>query len=155
MPESMSQTDLLYLENEWKELTKAGNDLCPKTTEQALIKYRSALAKAEKLMQYLNKCIASKIPVMPIFLISCNNLAETYCKLEKWDKADKMLKRGIFYIEFLRKKELHPDAEKVFHKWLFKQLLLYKEFTVRSDQHEKYKALIERLRQDESDSQYL
>lgn len=76
-----------------------------------------------------------------------------FCRLIGWDKAYKLLQRGVFYIEFLRKKELHPDVEQVFSKWLFKQLLLYKEFTVRSNQHDKYKVLIERLRQDESDSQ--
>lgn len=144
----MSKTDLLYIENDWKTLTTNGNEIVIETTEKALSKYKKALGKAEQLMEHFTKCIDFKIPIMPIFLISCNNLAEAYSVLKKWDKADKMLKRGVFYIEFLRKKELDPKADAVFSKWLFKQLLLYKEFSVRSNQPEKFKVIVEKLKQD-------
>jgi len=100
----MSRTELLSIEKDWKEITSLGNQSIKETREKALSYYILALQKAEKMMPYLTTCIDAKIPVMPIFLISCNNLAEVYCLQKQWSKADKMLKRGIYYIIFLKKR---------------------------------------------------
>lgn len=144
----MSKSDLLYIENDWKELTNLGNNLILQTTQIALSKYKLALEKAEKLMEYQKECINHQIPVMPIFLISCNNLAEVHCLLKNWKKADKMLKRGVYYILHLNKQQMNLETESVLSKWLFKQMLLFKEFSERSNQPEKYKELLQQLKDD-------
>lgn len=146
----MSNTNLLNLENEWKELTNFGNGLILQTREKALSKYELALEKAEKLMEYQKECDAHKIPVMPIFLISCNNLAEVYCLLENWEKADKMLKRSVYYILHLKQQQLHPQASDLLSKWFFKQLLLYKDFSQRRGAPKKYETFLERLKHEEN-----
>jgi len=144
----MSRTELLSIEKDWKEITSLGNQSIKETREKALSYYILALQKAEKMMPHLTTCIDAKIPVMPIFLISCNNLAEVYCLQKQWSKADKMLKRGIYYIIFLKKEGLQVEFNKVLSNWLLKQLLLYKEFTERSNQPEEFKNIIEKLRED-------
>lgn len=146
----MSKTDLITLENDWKTLTKSGNKIVNETTEKALSKYKEALGKAEELMEHQMKCIDFKIPVMPIFLISCNNLVQVYMVLEKWEVADKMVQRGLFYILHLSSQNLHPQASKKLQKWIIKQLALHKEFALRSEQPEKFVRLLKKLEKNEN-----
>lgn len=150
----MSQIDLLFIEEEWKDSTTTANKLLKKQRGKALLKYKSALKKAEKLMSSVHKCLEHGIPVMPIYLISCNNLAETYFLLEQWDKGEKMLKRGIFYIVFLNQKQKGIASEQVLSKGLHRQLLLYKDFCSRSKQPEKFEELYENLKSDISFSDF-
>ena len=142
----MSKTELFSLENEWRETTIAGNGLFKEAGQEAIFHYENALDAAERLMVFLYKCIDLRIPVMPMFLISCNNLAAAYSRLGKWDKAEKMLKRGVYYILFLKQKNLHPQVEPVFSRWLCKQMLHYSEFSLCSGHPEKFRELLNKLK---------
>ncbi len=90
------------------------------------------MEKAGELMQNQKDCISHNIPVMPIFIISCNNLAETHCLLKNWKGADKMLKRSIYYILYVHEEQLHSQVEHMLSKWFFNQMLLYREFSKQS-----------------------
>ncbi len=137
----MSTTDLIHIENDWKNVTITGNNLVNTAVKKALLNYKIALNKAEKLMEHQFKCSKLKIPVTHIFIISCNNLSETYSLIKKWDKAEKLLKRSIYYIEYLNHQNPESDSAYIASKQLFKQLLLFKEFSERSNQTHKYDEL--------------
>ena len=134
----MSTTDLTHIENDWKKATNLGNTVVSDKVKASLYNYKEALKKAETLMKYHSKCIKLNIPVVDIFIISCNNLAEVYCLIKNWDKADKMIKRSIYYLEYLEKQDITNEFSVKYLKQLTKQMLYYKEFTERSRLPENY-----------------
>ncbi|MBA3987149.1 MAG: hypothetical protein H0X63_11395 [Flavobacteriales bacterium] len=146
----MSKTDLIKIEKDWKLITTSGNKLVTEKTIVAITNYENALKKDEVLMENQMKCINFGIPVMPIFLISCNNLVQAYMVIGKWDMADKMAQRGLFYILHLCSQNLHPQASKKLCKWIVKQIALYKEFAFRSKQPTKFLELLKNLEKNEN-----
>ncbi|WP_034060187.1 hypothetical protein [Lacinutrix jangbogonensis] len=147
----MSTVDLLHTETIWKQITKRGNTLMESETINAVHDYETALQKAEALMEHHIKCLKLKIPVRPIFIISCNNLAEAYCHLKNWNKADTFLKRSIYYIEYLMSQPTDLSVKLIYSKQLMKQMLLYKSFSEQSNQPEKYNTLHNYLKGNISD----
>lgn len=102
----MNDFCITRIENHWKELTTSANTLFnDKKYNQALNTYTKALYKAEILNTQFGECTRLKIPTIQIFIISCNNLANTYLKLELLQDAEKMLKRSIFYLLHLVENE--------------------------------------------------
>lgn len=130
----MSTSDLLSIENEWKEITVVGNSYFEAQNKIALLKYLRAFSIAEKLVTHSAACKKCNIPNIQIYLISCNNIAETYCQLKKWEQADKMYRRAIFYLLFINESAINQKDTEEISKSLFRQVLLYKEFTTKSNE---------------------
>ncbi len=91
-----------HIENYWKETTSASNELFQKGAfEQALTGYEAALYRAEVLNNHIKDCLRLKIPFIQVYIISCNNLANTYKELGQKEEAENMLQRAVYYLLYL------------------------------------------------------
>lgn len=105
----MSDFCINNVENHWKTLTNLANDFFNKKNYKlALNNYKNALYRAEVLNNHLQECIRLKIPFIQVYIISCNNLANTYKELEQMEEAENILKRTVHYLLHLtRNKNLN------------------------------------------------
>lgn len=88
-----------HIERYWQALTVANNELFNKGDfKKALSGYKDALYRAEVLNNHITECVRLKIPLIQVYIISCNNLANTYEELGKLEKAENMLKRTVYYL---------------------------------------------------------
>ncbi|WP_206365314.1 tetratricopeptide repeat protein [Sphingobacterium corticibacterium] len=100
-----------HIERYWQALTIANNETFNKGDfEKALTGYKDALYRAEVLNNHILDCIRLKIPFIQVYIISCNNLANTYEELGKLEEAENMLKRTVYYLLHLAgNKKLNID----------------------------------------------
>lgn len=107
----MSDTCMDHIERYWQSLTVSNNEHFNKGNfEKALSGYKDALYRAEVLNNNIPDCIRLKIPFIQVYIISCNNLANTYEELGKLEEAENMLKRTVYYLLHLSgNKALNPD----------------------------------------------
>ncbi|QGN24268.1 tetratricopeptide repeat protein [Elizabethkingia anophelis] len=107
----MSDICMNHIERYWQALTVANNETFNKGDfEKALTGYKDALYRAEVLNNHISDCIRLKIPFIQVYIISCNNLANTYEELGKLEEAENMLKRTVYYLLHLAgNKELNMD----------------------------------------------
>lgn len=124
----MSDTCMTHIEKHWQLLTVSGNRLFNKGNfEKALSGYKEALYRAEILNNYIADCLRLKIPFIQVYLISCNNLANTYEELGHMEKAEKILKQSVYYLLYLHeKKDVNTDE---IESELKKATLRYIRFT--------------------------
>lgn len=95
----MSNADVTQIENYWKAKTTASNNLFNRGKyEEALLGYNDALYRAEILNNRFADCIQADIPFIQVYIISCNNIANTYTELGKKEEAANMLKRAVYYL---------------------------------------------------------
>lgn len=95
----MSDSCMSHIEKYWQLLTVANNELFNKGDfEKALCGYKDALYRAEVLNNHIPDCIRLKIPFIQVYIISCNNLANTYEELGNLEEAENMLKRTVYYL---------------------------------------------------------
>lgn len=95
----MANSDLRAIERYWQTLTLSSNLLYNADKfEEALLSYQCALASVELLNNHLTDCIYLEVPVIQVYIISCNNLANTYIALGDFEQADRMLKRMLYYL---------------------------------------------------------
>lgn len=88
-----------HIERYWQTLTVANNELFNKGDfEKALTGYKDALYRAEVLNNHIPDCIRLKISFIQVYIISCNNLANTYEELGNMEEAENMLKRTVYYL---------------------------------------------------------
>lgn len=98
-------------ERYWKTLTKTANEsFSCGHFEKALSAYKTALYRAEILNNHIPECTDLKIPFMQVYIISCNNLANTYIELDRFKEAENISKRVIYYLLHLAtNKTLNTD----------------------------------------------
>src|SRR5690606_25298050 len=53
---------------------------------------------AEAMNDHREACLQLEIPYMQLYIISCNNLSNTYIELGQLPEAENMLKRVIYYL---------------------------------------------------------
>ncbi|MBF8148910.1 tetratricopeptide repeat protein [Winogradskyella sp. F6397] len=95
----MSDISLNDIENYWKTKTKTSNKLFEeKQFKKALIGYKNALYRSEILNNHPSNCKKLKIPFTQIYLISCNNLVNTYKALGNLLEAENILKRKVIFL---------------------------------------------------------
>lgn len=95
----MSTADVTQLENRWKAKTADANNLFSLGKyEEALPEYKEALYRAEVLNNSIADCQQTGIPFIQVYIISCNNISNTYTGLGKKKEAANMLKRVICYL---------------------------------------------------------
>ncbi|WP_422090736.1 tetratricopeptide repeat protein [Tenacibaculum ovolyticum] len=105
----MSDTCMNHIEKHWKALTISSNEFFNKGNfEKALSGYKDALYRAEVLNNNILDCIRLKTPFVQVYIISCNNLANTYDELGNKEEAENLLKRVVYYL-------LHLAANKKFN----------------------------------------
>lgn len=108
----MSQSCIRRIESYWKELTVSSNTLFDKKDyKEALNGYTQALYRAEVLNNHGDLAIDNNIPFMQVFIISCNNLANTYEALDSFNKADKMWQRPVYYLLHLTLRKKSDPVE--------------------------------------------
>jgi len=104
----MSDTCMKHIENYWKTLTNAGNELYQQEKlQEALLKYQDALYRAEVLSKHIDQCLHLNISFVQIYIISCNNIATIYQATNKLQAAENILKRTVHYcIHLMHNKQL-------------------------------------------------
>ncbi|MFB9057911.1 tetratricopeptide repeat protein [Mariniflexile ostreae] len=124
----MSDTCLKRIENYWKAKTEASNILFNKGRyEEALLGYRDALYRSEVLNNNRLKCQKLEIPFIQLYIISCNNIANTYEELGNLIEAEKMLKQSIYFtLHLMSSKSI---VQNDIHSELKRATLTYYEFT--------------------------
>lgn len=100
----MGERCMKHIEDYWKTLTVSANDFFHTGNfEQALSDYQEALYRAEVMNDHRSECSELNIPFMQLYIISCNNLSNTYIELGRLEDAERMLKRVIYYLLYLVK----------------------------------------------------
>jgi len=128
----MSDICLNHIENYWKNRTEISNQLFEeKQFKKALIDYKNALYRSEVLNNYPASCKELGIPFAQIYLISCNNLFNTYEALGHSSEAEHMLKRKILFL--LQFKASEYIDQKQFQSELKRAALAYFDFTEQKD----------------------
>ena len=95
----MNPTSIIQTENYWKAVTLASNEAFDKGNfNDALLGYKDALTRAEKLNNVISDCMCMGIPLIQVYVISCNNLANTYEELQQYNEAERMLKRVVYFL---------------------------------------------------------
>lgn len=104
----MSDTCLNHIESYWQKLTVSANELFDQgDCDKALSSYKEALYRAEVLNKYTNRCENLNIPFKQVYIISCNNLANTYEELGKFKEAEKLLRRVVYFLFHLAGNKNH------------------------------------------------
>ncbi|WP_440881483.1 tetratricopeptide repeat protein [Tenacibaculum sp. C7A-26P2] len=108
----MSDTCVNHIEEHWKALTTESNNFFKKGNyKKAISGYKDALYRAEVLNNNISDCIRLKTAFVQIYIISCNNLANTFEKLNNKKETEKLLKRVIYYLLHLKtNKDLNIDS---------------------------------------------
>ncbi len=109
----MSSSCLKTIENFWKFKTKKANELFNQGDYQEALKdYKEAMYRAEVLTINNQNCSSVGIPSIQVYIISCNNLANTYQELGNIERAGVVLKRSVYYLLNLLKNNL-ADVQEV------------------------------------------
>lgn len=95
----MNDICMNHEERYWQTLTTSANTFFTNGNfEKALSLYKKALYRAEILNNHLLDCKRLNIPFMQVYIISCNNLANTYEELGNITEAENLSKRNIYYL---------------------------------------------------------
>ena len=122
---------LKHVEEAWKSKTNASNTLFNAGKfEESLVGYEQALSRAEVLNNYMEVAIKFGIPSIQTFVISCNNIAFTYEKLERYDQGAIMLKRAIYFL-LIKSKNTNLNVEEI-RSELKRALLNYLDYAERN-----------------------
>lgn len=108
----MTDTSIRHIENHWKALTLSSNEsFNAGAFNEALSGYQVALCQAEVLNNQQADCQRVNIPFMQVYIISCNNLSNTYHELRQYAEAENMLNRVVCYLLHLSAGEHVDGAE--------------------------------------------
>lgn len=128
----MSDNCMNHIENHWKRLTVSANrSFNNSDLKKALADYTEALYRAEVLNDNSSDCVRLKIPFVRVYIISCNNLANTYEDLKNQKEADKILKQVIYFLLYMAKSE-EVDLDEI-QSELKTATLNYVSFTKRNN----------------------
>lgn len=144
----MSNTCIVTIEKQWKTKTTNANSLFNKNCfAKAIAEYNQALYKAEVLNMHSADCKRVNIPYMQIFIISCNNLANSYEALGKLEEADIMLRRSVYYLLSLINQK--DNELSIIQPELKRATLTYSQFVDKHDrENSKKKQVFEHLKEE-------
>lgn len=141
----MSDTCIAHIEEHWKALTEASNELFEQRDfENALNGYKNALYRAEVLNNHFPDCLNLGIPFIQVYVISCNNLANTYDELGEKEEAAKMFLRTVYYLLHLSGTE-GIDQEEI-HRELKRAVLILLSYTEKNGGQQKQEKLLAGLK---------
>ena len=128
----MSKECIHQIENYWKVKTATSNEFYQQGKyEMAYSGYEQALYRAEVLNNHMDDAIKSGVPFIQVYIISCNNLAETALKLERKEESDKMYKRVVYYLLNLCKRS--EVDQNIIQNELKRASLTYVDFLERTN----------------------
>ncbi|MXV37728.1 tetratricopeptide repeat protein [Flavobacteriaceae bacterium Ap0902] len=128
----MSENCMNHIENYWKKLTTQANDYFNQNRyAQALNIYQNALYRAEVLNNHMFACVRCEIPFVQVYIISCNNLANTYQELGELEKAEEMLRRSFYFLLHIASKKI-IDFEEI-QREIKKVVLNYTQFMTQNE----------------------
>jgi tetratricopeptide (TPR) repeat protein len=111
----MSDVQIRHIEKTWKQKTASANELFhQRKYGEALSGYTDAIAAAETLNVNDEDALRAGIPLVQVFIISCNNLANTHEELGQLEKAEKMLRRSVHFVIYLLKHYSEERAESLY-----------------------------------------
>lgn len=115
----MSNSCIQTAHKHWQKLTLQANSLFNnKDYEEALVLYKRTLYHAEMLEKYGAQCIELEIPFVQMYVISCNNLANTCEELQQYNDSVQYLQRSLKYLirlsgnKDLDREEIRQEAHK-------------------------------------------
>lgn len=142
----MPDLEAADLEISWKRYTLNGNAFFDqKSWHEAAIRYEKALYYAEKLNIRHQHCLSLGIPYVQIFIISCNNLANTYSEINKIEQTEKLLERAVFYL--IHQAEINAVDQNTLENELKKAVLSLLTFLKNNNLTSKQAQLFELLKQ--------
>ncbi|MFC5046352.1 hypothetical protein ACFSTE_03950 [Aquimarina hainanensis] len=143
----MSTSELLHIENQWKVYTISGNALFSKGKfEKAIIHYTKAFSEASKLVRHMFSSLQFGIPIVSTFIISCNNLSNTYWEIGKLNEADTLYRRAIFFIVYLSENQnVHQNLDATIRREFPRVLLTYNAFCEKTDRRHKIADLLKEI----------
>jgi hypothetical protein len=95
----MSNTQIKHIEAVWKQKTTTCNELFDQRKFlEARNGYIEAMVVAETLNANSEDALRANIPFVQVFIISCNNLANTYEELGNLQEAEKILRRSLHFV---------------------------------------------------------
>ncbi|EGV42715.1 tetratricopeptide repeat protein [Bizionia argentinensis JUB59] len=125
----MSDTCLQHIEDYWKIKTEASNLLFNEGKyEEALAGYLDALCRAEVLNNNAFNCQNLGIPYVQLYIISINNMANTYEELGDIKEADNLLKQNIYFLLHLMSLKKKKNQNQI-ESELKRATLTYFQFT--------------------------
>lgn len=96
-----------HIKNYWEKLTVEANKLFEKAEYfEAKEVYMNALYRAEVLNNNMDSCIESGIPFVQIYIVSCNNLASTYQAIGEIERANKILRKTLFFLLYIARENV-------------------------------------------------
>lgn len=108
----MNDTCISHIEDHWKEQTSSSNKLFNHGEyEDALVGYEEALFRAGVLNNNYNDCLRDGIPFLQVYVISCHNMAYTYEELGLYKKAQRMLRKAIYFLLHFEKNKTLNQTE--------------------------------------------
>lgn len=124
----MSDTCLKHIAHYWKVKTEASNTLFHAGNyEDALAGYLDALCRAEVLNNHAFACQNLGIPYVQLYIISNNNMANTYEEIGNIPAADTILKQNIYFLLHLM--SLKTKTQNQIEAELKRATLTYFQFT--------------------------
>jgi tetratricopeptide (TPR) repeat protein len=130
----MTVHSIYQIEKFWREHTKKGNEFFnAEKFSEALDKYHEGLQIAIKLNSKEEECLRFKIPFVQILVINYNNIANTYFKLNKFDKSEDFFAKVLWYL-ILQSKELPKKFFEIQNE-LQRAILTYQEFLDKTQRH--------------------
>ena len=95
---AFSQADPARLEDAWKSAICAGNTAFAENQfAAALDSYRHAFSFASRLIRRRRGCRSLGIPFVPIYLISCSNLGNTFAETRRLREAESWFLRALHF----------------------------------------------------------
>lgn len=151
----MNDSCIQHIENHWKSLTVSNNEFFNQGHfQKALAGYKDALYRAEILNNNVEYCLRLKIPFIQVYIISCNNLANTYEDMGQKEEAENMLKRVVYYLLHLAGNPLVKSDE--LQSEIKKATLAYIRFVEKTDtQKDKQEQLFKVLKEQLKDNNFI
>lgn len=108
----MCAAELISLEADWKQATLSANALFAdaRCLADAVDVYRTALGHAETLAAHAVASHRACLPVVPVFIISCQNLAHALLTHGESAEADALMRRAAHFPLHLMQEESASNA---------------------------------------------
>lgn len=150
----MSDVCLQHIENYWKTLTVNSNQVFNAgQPKDALDGYKDALYRAEVLNNHPEECIRLGVPFIQLYIISCNNLSNTYIEMKQLEEAEQMLKRSIYFLLHLAQHDI--AGHDILQSELKRASLALTNFVDNHGDVEKQKQTLNLLRQEMMNSKLI
>lgn len=130
----MNSQEIIALERQWRDHTDAANTLFNSNRHaEAAEGYASALVSAETLNRHPVSALRAGLPIVQIFVLSCQNLSNALVELDRLAEADALMRRSVhFLIHSIEDKATAADVRDEAIREVGRALIAYAEFVERT-----------------------